>query len=59
MARLFSSSITVNHVNRAPVLSGIEATALSYTENDPATAISSAVAIADGDIVDHRVMPAQ
>ncbi len=30
-------NITVTPVNDPPVLSGIEAAALAYTENDPAT----------------------
>ena len=36
-------------VDEAPVLSGIEAATLTYTENDPATAITSAIVATDSD----------
>ncbi len=42
-------NITVTPVNNPPVLSGIEASALAYTENDPATAITATLVAADVD----------
>ncbi|MHB1036487.1 MAG: DUF4347 domain-containing protein [Pirellulales bacterium] len=41
--------IAVTPVNVAPVLSGIEATALAYNENDPATAITATLTVSDAD----------
>jgi large repetitive protein len=42
-------TLTVNHVNQAPVLANIEGSALSYTEGDPATAITSTLTVSDVD----------
>src|SRR5205085_2977618 len=42
-------SITVGAVNDAPVLAAIESSALSYTEADPAAAITSSLTVADLD----------
>ncbi len=42
-------SITVTPVNNPPTLSGIETTALAYTENDPATDITATLVAADVD----------
>src|ERR671934_195747 len=42
-------SITVNAVNDAPVLANIEGSALSYTENDAPTAITSTLTVSDVD----------
>ncbi|MEZ5658193.1 MAG: LamG-like jellyroll fold domain-containing protein [Burkholderiaceae bacterium] len=43
------SSITVTSVNDAPVLAGIEVTALGYAENDPATAVTGTITVGDVD----------
>src|SRR5215211_5119966 len=45
-------SITVNAVNDAPALAGIEGTALGYTENDPATPITATTTVSDPDSAD-------
>jgi Bacterial Ig domain/Cadherin domain/RTX calcium-binding nonapeptide repeat (4 copies) len=45
-------SITVNPVNDAPRLENIEAGALAYTENDPATAITATTSVTDVDSPD-------
>jgi hypothetical protein len=42
-------AITVTAVNDPPVLANIEATALAYTENGPATAVTSALTVTDPD----------
>ena len=42
-------AIALSAVNDVPVLAGIEAGALAYTENDPATAVSSSITVADPD----------
>jgi hypothetical protein len=42
-------NINVTSVNDPPVLSGIETTALGYDENDPATAVTETILIADPD----------
>jgi hypothetical protein len=42
-------TITVNAVNDAPRLESIEAGALAYTENEPATPITAATTVADVD----------
>ena len=47
-----STAITVTPVNDAPTLHNIESTALGYTENDPATAITSTTTVADVDSTD-------
>jgi hypothetical protein len=44
-----SRSIAVTAVNDAPVLSDIETTALSYTEEQPAVIITNTIAVADVD----------
>ena len=47
-----SCSITVNEVNNAAVVSSVEGTALGYTENDGAVAITSSINLTDVDDVD-------
>ncbi len=47
-----STAITVTPVNDPPTLQNIESTAIGYTENDPATAITSTTAVADVDSTD-------
>jgi hypothetical protein len=42
-------SITVAPVNDAPALQNIEATALAYTENDPATPVTATTTVSDID----------
>ena len=42
-------SITVTPVNDPPVLAGIEAAALAYTENDGATPITATITVSDPD----------
>ena len=42
-------AIALTAVNDAPVLAGIEAAALAYTENDPATAVTSSITVSDPD----------
>src|SRR5947207_1581053 len=42
-------TITITPVNDAPVLAGVEAGALPYTENDPATVITSTLTVNDVD----------
>jgi hypothetical protein len=42
-------NINVTAVNDAPVLANIEAGAVSYNENDPATALSSTITVTDVD----------
>src|SRR5712691_3934279 len=42
-------TITVSAVNDPPVLAAIEGSALSYTENDAATAITSTITVSDVD----------
>jgi hypothetical protein len=44
-----TSTINVTAVNDAPVLAAIEAGALAYSENDPATAVSSTITVSDVD----------
>ncbi|QDV70163.1 Bifunctional hemolysin/adenylate cyclase precursor [Rosistilla carotiformis] len=44
-----STTVAIIAVNDAPVVSGIETEAIDYTENDGAVAISSTLAISDGD----------
>ncbi|MEZ5658197.1 MAG: DUF4347 domain-containing protein [Burkholderiaceae bacterium] len=44
-----NASVTVNAVADAPVLAAIEAAPLAVTENDPATAISATITVADVD----------
>ncbi|HHJ40449.1 MAG: hypothetical protein AXA67_08385 [Methylothermaceae bacteria B42] len=46
---LASINTTISSVNDAPILAGIESTALSYIENDPVTAITSAITLSDVD----------
>ena len=46
---MLTRDITVTPVNDAPVLAGIEAAALSYTENDPATPVTATITISDVD----------
>ena len=46
---MLTRSITVTPVNDAPVLAGIEAAALGYTEKDPATPITSTITASDVD----------
>ena len=46
-----SRSITVTPVDDAPVLAGIETSALAYTENDPATAVTATLTVNDVDSV--------
>ena len=41
--------ITVTPVNDAPVLAAIEGTSLTYTENDPATAVTATLTASDVD----------
>lgn len=41
--------ISITPVNDAPVLANIEGGALSYTENDSATSITSTITVSDGD----------
>jgi hypothetical protein len=42
-------NINVTAVNDAPVLANIEVAAVSYNENDPATAVSSTITVTDAD----------
>jgi len=42
-------TITVSAINDAPVLAAIEAAALSYTEGDAATAVTSTITVSDVD----------
>ena len=42
-------NITMNAVNNAPVLSGIEGGSISYTDGDPNTLLTSSLAISDVD----------
>jgi VCBS repeat-containing protein len=42
-------TISVTDVNDAPVLADLEATALAYTENDPATPVTAAITVSDED----------
>jgi hypothetical protein len=44
-----SRNITLQHTNVAPVLSGIEGDALSYSEGSGKVSISSSIAVSDGD----------
>ena len=44
-----SYTLTVVNVNDAPVLSGIESSAIAYTEGDAATAITSTITVSDVD----------
>jgi hypothetical protein len=44
-----SVDITVTPVNDAPTIDDTEATALPYTENDPATPITATTTVSDGD----------
>ena len=46
---MLTRNIAVTPVDDAPVLAGIEAAELAYTENDPATAITSTVTVSDVD----------
>jgi hypothetical protein len=48
-SNLLTRNITVTAVNDAPVLAAIEGTALAYTENDAATAITSTTTASDPD----------
>ena len=48
-SNVLTRSITVTPVNDAPVLAGIEAAALAYTEKDPATPITSTITVSDVD----------
>jgi hypothetical protein len=41
--------VTVTAVNDPPVLAGIESAPLAYTENDPATAVTSTLTVTDPD----------
>ncbi len=45
-------TVTIDGANDAPVAASIEGTALNYTENDPAIAISSTLVISDVDDAD-------
>src|SRR6185369_4284830 len=49
LSNLATRNITITAVNDAPVLAAIEAGALPYTENDPATSITSTLTVADAD----------
>ena len=51
-SNVLTRSITVAPVNDAPGLTGIEAAALGYTENDPATPITSTITVGDVDNTD-------
>src|SRR5206468_2189675 len=42
-------NVSITAVNDAPVLAGIEGSALSYTENGAATAITSSLTVSDVD----------
>ncbi|WP_160167686.1 DUF4347 domain-containing protein [Methylomonas sp. MK1] len=42
-------TIQLLNVNEAPIISGIEGTALAYTENGPATAVTSTLVLSDVD----------
>ncbi len=44
-----ASTVTVAAINDAPLLSGIETTALASTENDAATAVSATISVGDVD----------
>ena len=46
---VLARDIAVTPVNDAPVLAGIEAVVLAYTEKDPATALSSTITVSDVD----------
>jgi hypothetical protein len=46
---LVTVGVVVTPVNDPPVLAGIEATAVPYTENDPATAITGTITTSDVD----------
>ena len=48
-SNLLTREIAVTPVNDAPVLAGIEGTALAYTENDPATAVTVSITASDVD----------
>jgi hypothetical protein len=49
MSNQGAKGVTVVAVNDAPVVANIEASTLAYTENDPATAISTTLTVADVD----------
>ena len=49
LSNLLPVDITVVAVNDAPTLANLEAAALAYTENDPPTAISATLTVADAD----------
>src|SRR5205823_52761 len=49
LSNVATRNITVTPVNDAPVLANIETTALGYTENDPATVITSTLTVSDVD----------
>ena len=48
-SNVLTRNIAVTPVNDAPVLAGIEAAALGYTENDPATAVTPRSTASDVD----------
>ncbi|MEZ5658203.1 MAG: hypothetical protein R3E83_06635 [Burkholderiaceae bacterium] len=48
-SNVLTRDITVATVNDAPVLAAIEAAPLGYAENDPATAVSASITVADAD----------
>ena len=48
-SNVLTRSITVTPVDDAPVLAGIEAASLGYTENDPATPLTSTITASDVD----------
>src|SRR5207237_856808 len=49
LSNVATRNITITPVNDAPVLAGIEGSALAYTENAAATAITSAITVTDVD----------
>src|SRR5205807_1309640 len=49
LSNVATRNITVTPVNDAPVLANIETPALGYTENDPATVITSTLTVSDVD----------
>ena len=53
LSNIATRDISVAAVNDEPVLAGIEGTTLAYTENDPATIISSTISVSD---LDHTTL---
>ena len=48
-SNVVTRTVTVTPVDDAPVLAGIESSALAYTENDPATAVTATITVNDVD----------